>query len=121
LFFGLLSIGSVIGGITILYSPDHIDYKVFLILSSFLSSFAFSLNGPNKFLPDSLILMGIGNVITGYSSIYQSCLSITEMVKTTKEMCPNEKEKCGDYCAAIYNTSLGIGQTLGPIYGAYFT
>ena len=86
-----------------------------------LNAIGYCLNGPAEFLPDSLILMAIGNLLTGYAMCYQSCLSLAEMTKRAKELCPDEKERCGDYCAAIFNTSLGIGQTVGPIYGAYFT
>lgn len=48
-----------------------------------------------------------------------TALSLTELTANAKLQFPGHDDTISDYCAGIYNCFLGIGQTLGPIFGSY--
>jgi ATP-dependent protease ClpP protease subunit len=129
--------GEFFGGMAIQYHSKDIDPKVFLIGSCFVISLGYFINGPCEYLPNSIILMGIGNFISGFAMCYQSVYSATELIKRTKEVCqaevqvknaqhpdgvhePSDKDING-FCSGFLNCFIGIGQSLGPVYGAYMS
>ena len=40
------------------------------------------------------------------------------MIRQGRKLYPGQIEKISDLCAGIFNSTLGIGQILGPLYGS---
>lgn len=118
LFLTLMTGGEFFGGVCIQFHAKHIEPKVFLIGSCLVIACGYFLNGPCEVLPDSIVLMAIGNFISGFAMCYQSVYSITELTTRAKLIYPHRTDDISDYCAAILNTFIGLGQALGPVYGA---
>lgn len=113
--------GEFLGGVCIQFHAKHIEPRVFLIGSCIVIAFGYFLNGPCELLPDSVALMAIGNFLSGFAMCYQSVYSITELAARTRLIYPNVGAEISDYCAATLNTFIGMGQALGPVYGANMT
>ena len=113
--------GEFLGGVCIQFHAKHIEPKVFLIGSCLIIAFGYFLNGPCEVLPDSVVLMAIGNFLSGFAMCYQSVYSITELAARTRLLYPEGSDEISDFCAATLNTFIGMGQALGPVYGANMT
>lgn len=88
-------------------------------MSCFVIALGYFLNGPCEILGDSLVYMVIGNLISGCAMCYQSVYSIMEITQRAAKVYPEKKDDVSDYCAGILNMFIGIGQAIGPVYGAY--
>ena len=66
------------------YLPKQIEKRLIIILSSILSFFGFLLVGPSQILllPDSIILMAIGQAITGALNAIMIIPTLAEMVQS---------------------------------------
>lgn len=88
-------------------------------MSCFVIALGYFLNGPCELLGESLAFMVIGHLISGCAMCYQSVYSITEITQRAAKVYPEKKEDVSDYSAGILNMFIGIGQAIGPVYGAH--
>ena len=86
-----------------------------------VSGIGFILVGPSDLLnfSDSLILMGIGQTITGILTAFMMIPGLPEMVESSIPLYPPSQEReVNNLSSGIYNSFLGFGQVIAPTYGA---
>lgn len=87
----------------------------------FFNGISHFLVGPSPYLPDSLILMIVGQVLHGFSVTFFLITCLPVMINDAVEGYPKQKNEATDISSGIFNSMLGIGQMLGPIYGSNIT
>ena len=70
---------------------NRYDNKVLIALGMFLTGLSQFLVGPSHFLPDSLLLMAIGQFMFGGLSILFLSTSFPEMIKDSTKAFPKQK------------------------------
>ena len=106
--------------------PRHIDSKVYLISAGFLASIAFLMNGPSNMLglKDDIFWLVSGQMLMGLCDAQLCVLPLPELMKQAKleflikDITINEEAEINQYCATLFNQFIGVGQVLGPIFGA---
>lgn len=71
--------------------------------------------------PDSPYLVGSGQVLCGVTMAVLNVLALPEMLRHANLAFPNNEEVVSNYCSGIFNSSLGIGQITGPLFGSNVT
>lgn len=74
--------------------------------------------GPSKFLPDSLIIMAIGQIVYSFFSVMMSLYPLPEMIAILTEKYPNQPDRAADIASGVLNLAFGFGQLIGPLYGS---
>ena len=118
-FFSIMVSGSVCASYAVQFLPKTFNLRRTTAGFLVVNSFAFLLNGPTQILPDNLFLMAIGNLISGFSMTFIVIINLTDLTQNTKEIYPGQEEAVSDYCSGVYNSALALGQTLGPLFGAF--
>lgn len=111
----------IIGTLTVPHIPETISKRFTLIVSSLLMGIFLFLVGPSKILgfEDSLTLMIVGLFITANFLAPLVIPVLPEMIEAAEEkFSANQKQVTGDYTGALLSTFLGLGQVLGPLFGA---
>ena len=66
--------------------------------------------------------MGVGQALVGIFTATMMIPGLPEMVEAMKPKFPKEQERLvNDYSSGIFNSFLGFGQVLAPIYGSTVT
>ena len=125
LFFSLFSIFYIPTSICVQFIPPWIDRRITISASLFASSITFFLVGPSQILHfpnDSLLMIGIGWSILGVTLAMYLIPILPEMVAASKSQLrsPEQAEKANMLCSGLFNSFLGIGQIIGPLYGSAF-
>ena len=92
-----------------------------IILASCLSAIGFFLIGPSLLLnmPDSLILMVLGQVIGGIVMANMFIPSLSEMMESANErFADHDEREINNMCAGIFNSFIGVGYLVAPLYGS---
>ncbi len=94
-----------------------------IIVSAFFTGIAFIFVGPSEIfgLPNSLVLMGVGQALVGVFTAFMMIPGLPEMVESTLPLYPGQERDVNDISSGIYNSFLGFGQVLAPAYGAFVT
>ena len=101
--------------------PQWIDKRVTLMSSTILMGVFCFFIGPSQLLgmPETLNLCLFG-LFT--SSVFLAPMVIPvlpEMIEASKEAFPHQNIKTtNNYASALFNTGLGLGTCIGPLYGA---
>lgn len=77
--------------------------------------------GPAEFIPDSLLIMAIGQFLYVLFSAFMFLYALPEIIFLLNERFPNQEEKVGDVASALYNFAFGSGQLLSPLFGSLVT
>lgn len=96
------------------------DNRVPLFVASLFIFVAGLLMGPSQVLgfPDKIWIACLGQLILGFGMSGSLIPSLPEMIRQGKEKYPRQQEKVSDLAAGVFNSLLGFGQILGPLYGA---
>ena len=100
--------------------PKSIEKRVILILASLSASVAFLFAGPSIVFnfADSLTLMIIGNILFGFFLPFMFIAALPEMTDFALEQFhSSEYERVNNLSSGSMTMILGLGQTLGPIFG----
>ena len=65
-----MPLAAVLAGFAVQYNPKHVDMRVFIIIACLLNILGFILSGPSLLLPDSWVLIALGNFILGFAICY---------------------------------------------------
>ena len=100
--------------------PKKIEKRVTIIFASFIVCVSYLCIGPSELLhfPDSLALMGVGYALAGATLALMYCPALPEMVECSLEYFPGQEREVNNMAAGVFSSCLGIGQVMGPIYGA---
>ena len=63
-------------------------------------------------------MIGVGQFLCGGGMAFLTVLSLPEMQLQANKAYKNREEQVSSYCSGIFNSCLGIGQVIGPLYGA---
>ena len=77
--------------------------------------------GPSHYLPNEIYVMAIGQLLIGGFGLFLMVPVIPEMINSASAYYPNKIIEITDVSAGVFNSGLGIGQVLGPIFGSYVT
>ena len=85
-----------------------------------MSCVAFIFVGPSIYLelPNSIVLMGIGQALVGIFTATMMIPGLPEMVESTLPHFPGQETVVNDLSSGIFNAFLGFGQVLAPMYGS---
>ena len=119
LFFSLNGVSYMFVSLIISWFTDRYDNQMIISFGIFITGFFHFLIGPSRFLPDSLILMGIGQFLFGGFSILFLITCLPVMINEGITYYPNQKFEVSDMSSGIFNFSLTFGQMVAPIYGSY--
>ena len=72
-------------------------------------------------MPDSLVIMWIGQFLIGGFSVFFVITWLPEMIKDAVEGNPDKQLEVTDISSGVFNWMLGSGQMLGPIYGSFIS
>ncbi len=65
--------------------------------------------------------MGIGQLFIGGFGLFLMVPVIPEMINAGSKYYPSKIIELTDISAGVFNSGLGIGQVVGPIFGSYVT
>lgn len=111
----------IIGTLVVPQIPSRISKQFTLMTASLLMGLFLFLVGPSKLLGfnESLTMILIGLFITANFLAPMVIPVLPEMLDAIKEKngaC--DDQLAGNYASALFNASLGLGQVLGPLFGA---
>jgi MFS family permease len=120
LFFAIFPIFYIPTSVCVQWIPDWIEKRVTIALSLMVSSFAFLLVGPSQILPfpDSLLMIGIGWGLLGISLATFLVPILPEIVEASLPHFPGQDKQVKNMCSGLFNSFLGIGQFISPLYGS---
>ena len=121
MFYTIQAGGYIVGWISFTLIPDYFDKKVIITVSMFLTGTVTFLVGPSPLLPNSLLIMGIGNFFHGMFTSYFVIIPFPLMIETVSSRYPKQKLESSDISSGVFNSMLGLGQMLAPLYGSYMT
>jgi MFS family permease len=123
LFFALFPIFYIPTSVCVQWIPDWIEKRVTIAISLLVSSFALLLVGPSRILPfpDSLIMMGIGWCLLGISLATFLIPILPELVESSLPYFPGQEKQVNTMCSGLFNSFMGIGQFISPLYGSIVT
>ena len=120
-FFSIASLMYTISSLMVACFAERIDNKLLIFLGMLFNGFSHIVVGPSPYLPDSLILMWVGQVVHGFTVTFFLITWLPVMINDAVIGYPRQKNEVTDMSSAIFNSMLGIGQMLGPIYGSIVT
>ena len=111
LFFAIWPIFYIPSSIAFQYVPDWVDKRFTIITASFFTFVAFIFVGPSEIfnLPNSLLIMGIGQALIGIFIAFMMIPGLPEMVESTIPLYPGLEREINDLSSGIYNSFLGFG------------
>jgi MFS family permease len=123
LFFSILPICYLISGLAVQFIPRSIDSRIILVYACLIDCVSLLLIGPSKVLefPEKVYLIGIGQFLCGNAIAVLNVLSLPEMIRQANLVFPGQEDSVSNYCSGIFNSCLGIGQILGPLFGSNVT
>lgn len=110
-FFAIWPVFYIPSSIGVQCLPARIDRRVIIIVSAFFTAIAFIFVGPSEVfgLPNSLVLMGIGQALVGVFTAFMMIPGLPEMVESTIPLYPGQEREVNDLSSGIYNSFLGFG------------
>ena len=123
IFFAIFPVAYIPCSMLQQYMPNKIEKRVRMILASVISAVAFLCVGPSELFRfgDSLVVMGIGQFFVGVTLAIQLIPGLPEMVECALEHYPTQERDVKNMSSAMYNSLLGVGQVIAPLYGSSLT
>lgn len=121
IFFCINAIAYVMGSLCISYFTDRFDNKILIVFGLFAGGLSEFLIGPSPFLPDMLWIMGAGQFVLGLFTIFFLVTCLPEMIDDVVRNHPESPFEASDISAGVFNSMLGFGQMMSPLYGSYMT
>eukprot|EP00344_Euplotes_crassus_P004222 CAMPEP_0196996980 /NCGR_PEP_ID=MMETSP1380-20130617/2738_1 /TAXON_ID=5936 /ORGANISM="Euplotes crassus, Strain CT5" /LENGTH=358 /DNA_ID=CAMNT_0042413105 /DNA_START=379 /DNA_END=1455 /DNA_ORIENTATION=+ len=121
MFFSIQPISYIILSFTISWFSKNYANRGLIMVGALVSSFSMLLVGPSHYLPNELYLMGLGQLCIGGFGLFLMVPVIPEMINSGSKYYPGKIIEVTDISAGVFNSGLGIGQVVGPIFGSYVT
>ena len=121
MFFTIQATGYIIGWVSFTLISDYFDKKIMITVSMFLTGVIMFLIGPSLLLPNSLVIMSIGNFFHGIFTTYFLIIPLPLMIEAVVSRYPKQKYESSDISSGVFNSMLGLGQMVAPLYGSYMT
>lgn len=103
--------------------PNGVQKRAIIIIACILSFFGNLFVGPSKLFsfPDTVWMAVVGQIAHGIVDPFILVPSLPEMIESVIPHYPGQEEKINDLSSGLFNMFLGIGQVIGPLYGAIVT
>jgi MFS family permease len=121
MFFAIQPISYIALSFTISWFTSRYANRGVIIMGALLSSVSMLCVGPSHYLPDALYIMGIGQLLIGGFGLFLMVPVIPEMINAGTKYYPTKIIELTDISAGVFNSFLGVGQVVGPIFGSYVT
>lgn len=121
MFFSIQPISYIILSFTISWFTKNYANRGLIMMGGVLGAFSMFLIGPSHYLPNQLYLMGLGQLCIGGFGLFLMVPVIPEMINSGAKYYPTKIIELTDISAGVFNSGLGIGQVIGPIFGSYVT
>lgn len=91
--------------------PATFEKRVTMILAALVTGIGFLFVGPSEMFgfSNSLLLMGIGQAVTGIFASFMIIPALPEMVESTIPMYPGQERQVNDLSSGLFNAFLGLG------------
>lgn len=114
--FSMIAFGQMAGGLLI--DKIKLNAPIAIIYACCITAVSVLFVGCPWF-PANVFMIALGSFVAGVASSVQSVFSLTETTYQLKMMFPGESdEECSSVSSAVYHCLLGLGMTIGPIFGA---
>ena len=121
LFFCIYGVMYTFTSLSISFFTDAFDNKVLIVVWMFCCGLVNFFVGPSEFLPDSIVLMWVGQFLNGAFANFFLITWLPVMINVSVNMYPKQKMEVTDTSSGVFTFMLGLGQTIGPIYGSNVT
>ena len=117
IYFSIYYIMYTIGNLCISFFTNRFDSKLIIVVWLFMWGWANFLVGPSPFLPNSFVIMWVGQFLNGaFTNFLITCLPV--MIDDVWKEYPRRKNEVSDVSSGIFTLMLNLGQTVAPIYGS---
>ena len=123
-FFLIYAVAYLIGSVFSPYLDKYLSGRTMMIMGAFIEFIALLLMGPSAMLniEPNIWIMGAGQFIGGIFLPLLLVPCLPEMIKIVDilfwDLTEEQKAKYYDFSSGLFNSSLGMGQTLGPLFAA---
>lgn len=121
MFFSIQPISYIIVSFTISWFTKYYANRGLIMIGAIWGAFSMMLVGPSHYLPNEIIYMALGQLWIGWFGLFLMVPVIPEMISAASPLYPNRIIEITDVSAGVFNSGLGLGQVLGPIFGSYVT
>lgn len=104
------------------FIPKKTDNKLIICIGLSLCAIGSVFMGPSQFfhLPDYLWIQCVGLTVNGLGLGLLVIPTLPEMVAEAKRLFPQQQTQVGSIVSGFFNSFLGLGSMLGPMFGANF-
>mmetsp|Transcript_16948 Transcript_16948/g.12116 ORF Transcript_16948/g.12116 Transcript_16948/m.12116 type:complete len:196 (+) Transcript_16948:732-1319(+) len=119
--FGITSVFFIVFCFVVSYIPKGIEKRVIIEISLIMLAVSALFLGPSQILhfPESLLLICIGQMLRGAFFATLLIPIMGEMIESATLKIDGSETSINDKCSAIFNASLGVGNVVSPIFGAF--
>ena len=121
LFFCIYGVMYTFTSLTISFFTDAFENKILIVVWMFCWGLVNFFVGPSEMLPDSLVLMWVGQFLNGAFANFFLITWLPVMINVAVNAFPKQKMEVTDTSSGVFTFMLGLGQTIGPIYGSNVT
>lgn len=121
MFFSIQPISYIVLSFSISWFTKNYANRGLIMLGALLCSFAMLFVGPSHYFPNKIYLMGLGQLFIGGFGLFLMVPVIPEMINAGTKYYPGRIIELTDISAGVFNSGLGMGQVIGPIFGSYVT
>lgn len=104
-------------GLLLKIVPDKLNKSYFTLPGNLIAAIGFFLLGPSSTLkfPNTLSLMKAGMVVCAVGRSLIFYFAVSETIKKTLALYPNDKEKGRELASSLAEMSLAIGYLVAPL------
>mmetsp|Transcript_2424 Transcript_2424/g.2849 ORF Transcript_2424/g.2849 Transcript_2424/m.2849 type:complete len:291 (+) Transcript_2424:458-1330(+) len=121
LVFSLTFLALIISCILMSKLSGKLQNKTFILGGVLIATVGQFLVGPAHLLPNKLWILAIGQFLIGFSVAPILISSLPLLTNIACEIYPKRKIEASDVSSGAFNSMLGLGQMVGPLYGSYIT
>ena len=118
-FFWIYGISYSISILSVSYFTERFEIKGIIWKSMLIWGIAHFLVGPSYFLPNELIIMGVGQLLNGALEVFFTTTWIPAMIEVGEKIYPHNRLEVADKASGIATWMFNIGGAWGAIYGGY--
>ena len=119
LFFWSYAATYTAASLVVFWFTKRYNKKGFICIWMLIWSLTNFLVGPSPFLPDSIVIMIVGQLLNGIFSNFFLITSLPVMIQDAVEGFPKQKMEVTDASSGVFTWMLSLGQSIGPIYGSH--
>ena len=121
MFFSIQPISYIFVSFTISWFTKIYANRALIMGGAWFWALSMCLVGPSHYLPNELYIMALGQLWIGGFGLFLMVPVIPEMIQSGSKLYPGRIVELTDISAGVFNSGLGLGQVIGPVFGSYVT